>query len=178
MSSRASRANGRLGEWATRRRGDTATRWRGNTRGVRTTLFGRLFQGESLLEPNPGLKPWAILLCHFVAFAVSPYRRIAVSPYRRIAVSPYRRIAVSPYRRIAASPHRRIAASPFRTTLPTLCPRTLAALMQNHGHNFAGGIAFEIELGIDNLVEKFVFSAGVNRGSWLAGELGFKMVAF
>jgi len=111
MSSRASRANGRLGEWATRRRGDTATRWRGNTRGVRTTLFGRLFQGESLLEPNPGLKPWAILLCHFVAFAVSPYRRIAVSPYRRIAVSPYRRIAVSPYRRIAASPHRRIPVS-------------------------------------------------------------------
>ena len=50
--------------------------------------------------------------------------------------------------------------------------------MQNHGHNFAAGITFEIELGIDNLVEKFVFGAGVNRGGWLPGEPGFKMVAF
>ena len=50
--------------------------------------------------------------------------------------------------------------------------------MQNHGHNFAAGISFEVELGIDNLVEKLVFGAGVNRGCWLAGELGFKMIAF
>ena len=68
---------------------------------------------------------------------------------------------------------RRLAQS-----LATLCPRILAVLMQNHGHNFAAGITFEIELGIDNLVEKFVFGAGVNRGGWLPGEPGFKMVAF
>jgi hypothetical protein len=50
--------------------------------------------------------------------------------------------------------------------------------MQNHSHNFAGGITFEIELGIDDFVEKLVFGARVNRGSRLAGELGFEMVAF
>jgi hypothetical protein len=50
--------------------------------------------------------------------------------------------------------------------------------MQNHGHNFAGGITFEVELGIDNFVEKLVFGAGVNRGRRLARELGFEMVAF
>jgi hypothetical protein len=31
--------------------------------------------------------------------------------------------------------------------------------MQNHSHNFDGGITFEIELGIDDLVEKLVFGA-------------------
>src|ERR1700733_13348473 len=40
--------------------------------------FRSPFQGESLLDPNPGLKPWAILLCHFVAIA---YRRVAHSPH-------------------------------------------------------------------------------------------------
>jgi hypothetical protein len=50
--------------------------------------------------------------------------------------------------------------------------------MQNHSHNFAGGITFEIELGIDDFVEELVFGARVNRGSRLARELGFEMVAF
>jgi hypothetical protein len=26
------------------------------------------FQGTSLSTSNPGLKPWAVLLCHFMAF--------------------------------------------------------------------------------------------------------------
>ena len=30
--------------------------------------FGRPFRANLFLETNPGLKPWAILLCHFVAF--------------------------------------------------------------------------------------------------------------
>ena len=55
--------------------------------------FRSPLQGEALLEPNPGLKPWAILLCHFVAVAASPHRRIAVSPFRRFARSPFRRFA-------------------------------------------------------------------------------------
>jgi hypothetical protein len=98
--------------------------WRG-THAAYEQPFRSPLQGESLLEGDPGLKPWAILLCHFVAFgriafaafaafAASPHRRIAASPHRRIAVSPYRRIAVSPYRRIAVSPYRRIAVSPYR----------------------------------------------------------------
>jgi hypothetical protein len=32
-------------------------------------------------------------------------------------------------------------------------------LMQNHGHNCAAGVTVEIELGIDDLVEKLVFGA-------------------
>jgi hypothetical protein len=49
-------------------------------------------QGESLLEPDPGLKPWAILLCHFVAFGNPPGARIssfALSPFRPFAHSPF-----------------------------------------------------------------------------------------
>ena len=37
-------------------------------------------QGESLLEPYPGLKPWAILLCHFVATAVAARRENEGAP--------------------------------------------------------------------------------------------------
>jgi hypothetical protein len=54
--------------------------WRGNTRGGQP--FRSPLQGESLLGPGPGLKPWAILLCHFVATS-----RIALSPNRPFAVS-------------------------------------------------------------------------------------------
>jgi hypothetical protein len=57
--------------------------------------FRSPLQGESLLEPNPGLKPRAILLCHFVAFAHSPIRRVAESPSRPFARSPVRRVATS-----------------------------------------------------------------------------------
>jgi hypothetical protein len=64
--------------------------WRGNTRGVRTTLSAAP-SGRIFLEPYPGLKPWAILLCHFVATG-----RIAHSPIRRVVVSPIRLIAHSP----------------------------------------------------------------------------------
>jgi hypothetical protein len=35
--------------------------------------------GRIFLEPNPGLKPWAVLLCHFVALAVSHVRPFAHS---------------------------------------------------------------------------------------------------
>jgi hypothetical protein len=63
--------------------------WRGNTRGVRQP-FRSPIQGESLLEPHPGLKPWAILFSHFVATTI---RRFAVSPFRRFAHSPYRPFA-------------------------------------------------------------------------------------
>jgi hypothetical protein len=38
--------------------------------------FRSPLQGESLSKPDPGLKPWAILLCHFVAIR---YHRFAVS---------------------------------------------------------------------------------------------------
>jgi hypothetical protein len=60
--------------------------------------------------------------------------------------------ARSPYRPFAVSPHRRFAQSYRRA-------RILTVLMQNHSHNFDGGITFEIELGIDDLVEKLVFGA-------------------
>jgi hypothetical protein len=52
-------------------------------------------------------------------------------------------------------------------------------LKQNHGDNLPAGITFEIESGIDDLVEKLVFSARVNRRSRLApGGLCLEMVAF
>src|SRR5580700_1323534 len=53
--------------------------WRRNTRSLRAQPFRSPLQGESLLEPDPGLKPWAILLCHFVAITASPFRPFAVS---------------------------------------------------------------------------------------------------
>ena len=42
--------------------------WRGNIRGLRTTLLVAP-SGRISLEPDPGLKPWAILFCHFMADA-------------------------------------------------------------------------------------------------------------
>jgi hypothetical protein len=37
-------------------------------------LFGRPLRAHPNSLSYPGLKPWAILLCHFVAFAHTPIR--------------------------------------------------------------------------------------------------------
>ena len=47
------------------------------TAAVYVQPFRSPLQGESL-EPNPGLKPWAILFSHFVAFDPSPRHIISV----------------------------------------------------------------------------------------------------
>src|SRR5260370_17960780 len=55
--------------------------------GRRRPVAGSLIQGDLFLEPNPGLKPWAILLCHFVAFTLSPIRPTVASRHKKPAIN-------------------------------------------------------------------------------------------
>jgi hypothetical protein len=53
--------------------------------------------------------------------------------------------------------------------------QVLAVLMQHHSDYLTGRIAFEIQLGVHDLVEELVGCAGVDRKGWLAGELCLKL---
>jgi hypothetical protein len=49
--------------------------------------------------------------------------------------------------------------------------------VQDHRNDFAGRVAFEVELRFHDLVEELVLGAREDRKGRLAAELGFEMVA-
>ena len=68
-----SKGQGRAGEYAKRRTGEKANGRQGS----------RAKCHEVAKQNSPGLQPWAILLSHFVAIAVSPVRPLALSRLTR-----------------------------------------------------------------------------------------------